>query len=657
VKNTKPLAVSQSSHDKMAFARNESHATELPSPTAADPRRRLRIIFLAIAAAMLVVLGRAAQLELTQGAAFRAAARRQAEQPARQPPKPRGRILSRDGVVLAEDRELRAVAVNYRWLQEPADAAWLRAAASRGLAKAERRDPQRLAEAEATVLAEREAMCRELARLCGLSWEQWTARRQRIQTRVQRIAESHNRRLQAARAAQRDASWTGRLRRLLFDEPPPRETVAEELDWHVMAEDAPAEAIAAIENNPDRFPGAKILSVRRRTYPQATLAAHLLGHLGPGREDESLVGVAGVERQYEAELRDGDLNLSIDYRLQRAAEEFLSAASGAERGGAIAVMDVRDGALLALASAPAFDPNLFIADRRGELPALLNAPSHPLLNRATQMVLPPGSAFKPLAAVALLETGTVSPQAEFFCKGYLRASDRLRCEMFARQGIGHGRVTLADALAQSCNVYFFHHAERMGGGPLVAWAERFGFGRPSGVDLPGEAPGNLPGMSKEKPITIAEARMMAIGQGELTATPLQMLRMIAAVANGGRLVVPRVREERGERRGEREKSKPKTQEPRPFAAIREGLLRVVSDPRGTAHDAAYIESIAIAGKTGTAEVGGGRPPHAWFVGYAPADEPKAAFVIVLEHGGDAAATAAPIARRLALKMDQLGLLQ
>ena len=161
------------------------------------------------------------------------------------------------------------------------------------------------------------------------------------------------------------------------------------------------------------------------------------------------------------------------------------------------------------------------------------------------MALPPGSAFKVVTAVALLESASVDPEKAFFCQGYLHQPDRQRCEIYVRQGVGHGDVTLADALGVSCNVYFFHFAGLMGPRPLVAWAERFGFGRPTGVDLPGEAVGTLPSPENIRQLEghawrTADTQSMAIGQGSLTATPLQMVRMMAAVANGGRLVTPHV---------------------------------------------------------------------------------------------------------------------
>jgi penicillin-binding protein 2 len=411
------------------------------------------------------------------------------------------------------------------------------------------------------------------------------------------------------------------------------------------------------------------------------------------------------------------VELTLDVRLQRTAEQLLQSALQRQAiaqhvaqppsavakpsaaaddlhsrgrlghttepaGGAIVVMDVSTGTIVAAASAPKFDPNLFAQGDNERLVALLADRASPLVNRVCQMAIPPGSTFKTLTAVALLESATVSPTERFACQGYLHEPDRQRCDIYVRQGVGHGEVTLADALAVSCNVYFFHFAELMGPRPLVQWAQRFGFGRPTGVDLPGEAAGTLPspenipverisirsngpnGMNsvlRGRTWRTADTQSLSIGQGALTATPLQVLCMMAAVANGGRLVTPHVANRVRARThaagaDDREDRVRASTHPTTLQVIRDGLRRVVADTKGTAHDTVYIESIAVAGKTGTAETGGDRASHAWFAGYVPAEEPKLAFVIVLEHAGDAATAAGPVAKRLVVRMEQLGLL-
>jgi penicillin-binding protein 2 len=327
-------------------------------------------------------------------------------------------------------------------------------------------------------------------------------------------------------------------------------------------------------------------------------------------------------------------------------------------------MDVGNGEILAAASAPRFDPNVFVGDDSAKRQNLLSDPAHPLFHRAIQMALPPGSVFKTVTAVALLESAGLDPAAVFHCQGYLKQPDRQRCAIYVHHGVGHGDVTLAEALAESCNVYFFHHAEHLPPHDLVDWALRLGFGQLSGVDLPGEARGNLPNPDAGRNVPghgwhVADTQAMSVGQGKLTATPLQVLRMMAAVANGGVMVSPHVV------RPDRAADDHASNRPQPvpglsyatLASIRAGLLRAVVDEEGTAHAALYLEQISIAGKTGTAEIGEGQLDHAWFAGYVPADRPRYAIVVVLERAGNASSTACPVARRLVLRMLETGLLE
>jgi penicillin-binding protein 2 len=739
----------------MFFDWQQFQRSNAVTPAVVDPRRRMLICLVGFAALLLLVFGRIVQLEVSHGAGFRAEAMRPIEKTIVLPA-PRGRILARDGTVLAYDRTIHALAVEYRWLQEPPDERWLRNTVRSRLPKSDRKNAAKVAAENAKLLAERGDLAKRLAKLCGLSPEQWNARTRKIQSRIERIAESANLRRPAAvaEAEKADDSWAIRVRRLLLDDPPtPRIVVKEELEPQVVVEDVAPAVVSEISGHGDRYPGTKIVDLTRRTYPKTTLAAHVLGHLGARDEkdptgQESLpkapvgqtkapvgqtflsaepVGRMGVEKQYEADLqgrpgtaieqtdRSGrlvtsyrraepvagrDVELTIDLPLQQTAEQLLNgalqrramsspyssrSARGTDRNrpphaereeygpektpdpfsGAVAVMDVRSGAILAVASAPAFDPNLFAGDDEERLTALLSDPLKPLFDRLSHMAIPPGSAFKTLTAVALLESGAVQPETPFSCRGYLHHPDRQRCEIYVRQHIGHGEVTLAEALAVSCNVYFFHFAGRMGPRPLIDWAERFGFGRPTGIDLPSEAAGTIPCPENIRDLEghtwrTTDTQSMAVGQSSLAVTPLQMLRMMAAVANGGWLVTPHVARGQGAEvrgQGARDEGRQRvavTQ--RTLHAVREGLLRVVADPNGTAHGTVYIKSTAIAGKTGTAETGEDRLSHAWFVGYAPADEPKVAFVVVLEHAGGAATAAGPVAKRLVVRMEQLGIL-
>jgi len=722
------------------------HAEKGAPPRASDSRRRIRICLAGFLGLLAMVFGRVVQLEWTQGAAFRYQAGRPIEV-RHGVPGVRGRILARDGTVLARDEEKPALAVHYRWLQEPPDPRWLRLTARSRLSRRERTDPDRVAAEEARLHAERAEVMRGLARLAGLSADEWQRRSQRIQARVERISDSVNRRRFAAGNVERardgrgepprPPTWLGRLGscvldflRASMDEPPARRMiVAEELDYHVVAEDVPLAVVAEIQSRPDRYPCVQIVHRARRAYPQGRLAAHVLGYVGavPSREaggrdlhhPDDRVGRTGIELQYDRLLRGTrgeavewtdrsgriltsyrqrepgigrDVVLTLDTQLQRAAEELVESArhrraalqaEGEPAGAAIVVMDVRNGAILAAASAPAYDPNVFAGGEASEIEPLMHDPAHPLFDRVLQMAIPPGSVFKTVSAMALLEASAVAPTEPFFCRGYLHHPDRWRCAIFTRHASGHGEVNLADALAQSCNVYFFHHAGRMGPEPLVRWASRFGIGRTTGVDLPYESSGTLPMPStiveiEGHPWRAADTQALAIGQGSLRVTPLQVARMMAAVANGGRLVTPHLACALGLPELPADATAADGTEPAEpaepgddplrvapavaipdldagtLAAVREGLERVVSDPSGTAYATVALDSVAIAGKTGTAETGPGRAEHAWFAGYAPAHRPQVAFVVVVEHGGDAASGAGPIARRLVDRMQRQG---
>jgi penicillin-binding protein 2 len=328
------------------------------------------------------------------------------------------------------------------------------------------------------------------------------------------------------------------------------------------------------------------------------------------------------------------------------------------------VIDVHSGEIVAAASAPRFDPGVLTGADSARREALLVDPAHPLFHRAIQMALPPGSVFKTITAVALLESAGLDPAAAIYCRGYLKQPDRQRCAIYVRHGTGHGDVTLAEALAESCNVYFFRHAENLSPQTLADWAERFGFGRQTLIDLPGEARGTVPAPDSIRRLEghdwrTADTQTMSIGQGSLTATPLQVVRMMAALANGGLLVAPHVVRQDASLAGHA----PLPARPVPgltdstVTAIRAGLLRTVTDTEGTAHDSLFLSEVSVAGKTGTAVITEGQPEHAWFAGYIPADRPRYAMVVVLERAGNASTSACPVAKRLVLRMLELGLLE
>jgi penicillin-binding protein 2 len=305
----------------------------------------------------------------------------------------------------------------------------------------------------------------------------------------------------------------------------------------------------------------------------------------------------------------------------------------------------------------------------------------PFFPRVTQMTIPPGSVFKILTAIAVLESRRIDPDEPFFCQGYLDRPDRNRCYIYRHYGVGHGEMTLSSAVCESCNVYFFNAARELGPGVIAEWAARFGLGAPTGAEVPGERAGHLPRTDRQGAIIGEQwyggsTLQLAIGQASLTVTPLQIARLVAAIANDGFLVTPRFVSPAASEPGSPVSSGVSEVQlaafysgrPTPSAEripglsqetlqrVREAMFLVVGSPDGTGRRAA-VEGIAIAGKTGTAEVGGGRNDHAWFVGFVPADAPRYAFAVVLEHGGSGGATAAPLAKSFIESMADAGLLR
>jgi penicillin-binding protein 2 len=448
-----------------------------------------------------------------------------------------------------------------------------------------------------------------------------------------------------------------------------------------------------------------------------------------GYEVGDPIGRSGIERAYDAEIhgrrglrrivrnrhgeilhsemlrppvRGADVVLACHSRLQQQAESLLDAAIAGDadagsaplsaeqlaqsgeppaaprpQGGCLVALDVRTGRVLAAAAAPRFDLRLLVDHDPQEWDAVVNDPREPFFPRMTQMTVPPGSVFKTLTAIALLESGRIDPDAPVHCRGYLDEPDRDRCLIYRHYGVGHGDMDLAAALCQSCNVYFFTAARILGPQPIHDWAARFGLGRTTGIDVPGERSGNLPSPERRsgaEPWHPGTTLQLSIGQGKLTTTPLQVARMMAAVANDGYLVTPRFVIDRPQTAPPLESATGVTLaafesfddasapveripglSPATLARVREGLRMVVEHPRGTGRTV-RMDEISIAGKTGTAEVGGGRPDHAWFAGYAPAEQPRVAFVVVLEHGGSGGRAAAPLARRFVQAMLDTGTL-
>lgn len=688
------------------------------------------------------VLARVVSLELTYGDEQRAEAARPLERRTLEPAL-RGRILAADGTVLAHDEACTALAVHYRWLEEPVNAAWLRRQTLARLSRRDARDAAKRARAQDEVVQQRLEFRQQLSLLTGLALAELDARFAQVQQRVERIAADVRRRRQqrvaeseAVALAVQELPWWQRAAHSALGLLQPSETfdpdepvvVAEETDYHLVVDRLPIEAIAAIEEQPTLFRGARLTTRVERRYPRGELAAHALGYATrsqPTAADRPEAikqrGQMGLERHYESLLagtpaviaetseRTGrllsrqaertaapgrDLTITLDPALQHAAEALLDEAlqrhwrgednkSIAPTGGAIVALDVHTGSVLGLASGPRFNAQQFAAADATALRAALDDRRKPLFDRSIKMAIPPGSTFKVVTSLALLDAPDFRAREPFDCQGYWEQPDRLRCQLFRRQGIGHGPTALSDALARSCNVYFFHYSTALGLNPLATWAERLGLGKPTGVDLPGEATGNVPESAVTEASTaaarLAERTMtqaVSIGQGTLTVTPIQMAALMAAIANGGRRVQPHLLRgispvtEGVVRDGDTSTNDPALAaldavaagsgepidrlSPAMLAEVRRGLQRVVADPEGTAHQTVYLDEVSIAGKTGTAETGAGQADHAWFAGYAPADQPRVALVVVLEHGGGAAEVAGPVVKKLVQRLDRLG---
>ncbi|MBN1596547.1 penicillin-binding protein 2, partial [candidate division FCPU426 bacterium] len=442
---------------------------------------------------------------------------------------------------------------------------------------------------------------------------------------------------------------------------------------------------AVIEEHRPELQGVVVLTESRRHYKYNQLGFHVLGYVGEISEHElalregyqaaDIIGQSGVEKVYDHYLkgRNGwlhievdalgrqmgilgreapwtghNLVLTLDRKLQERAEEILG-----DSKGVIIVEDVRTGEILALVSFPAFDPNQFawgLSRRAWE--KLRQNPDYPLTNRVTQGLYPPGSLFKVVTLLASLEEQLVGPAQTFQCKGvFWIATWPYRCW----QDRGHGHVNALRSLVESCDIYYYHLGLRIKVDRLGKWARAFGYGHPSGIDLPNELSGLVPSAQwKERtqnmPWFPGNTVMMSIGQGYILSTPMQMLNTIAATANRGVIFRPHLLKEVQSRSGRLiHEVKPEMMykvnaSPKNWDLVQKGLLGVVQSPRGTGR-LARIAGIKVAGKTATAQNPHGED-HAAFAAYAPADKPEIAVLVYLENAGGGGAMAAPLARQI-----------
>lgn len=487
----------------------------------------------------------------------------------------------------------------------------------------------------------------------------------------------------------------------------------------ILAHDVPREVAFRIEEEHLDLPGVVVQIEAQREYMGGPLLSHIIGYVGPIPEEEAesylegtdrdyepndLVGLIGVELTFEEELRGKkgrkhvevdvagrevrtvgtamdpqpgyNLTLTIDLDLQQAATEALQegmTAAGSQSGVVVA-MDPQTGEILALVSLPSYDDNLFIGGISPEdYQALQDHPHHPLVDHALTGQYPPGSTFKIIGAAAGLEEGIINRQTLINDPGVIWLPNKyapddptlaqpFRCWLET----GHGLLNVVQAIAYSCDVFFYKltggYQEFSGLGlpTLAYYARLFGLGSPTGINLPGESEGLIPSEDWKR-LTYGETWVtgdtynMAIGQGYILTTPLQMLNATATVANGGTLYRPQIVREVRDPEGNivrpfrKEVIRQFPIAPENLALVQEGMRAAVAWGTGWK---ANLPGVAVAGKTGSAEYPGPRdregklPTHAWFVAYAPAEDPEIALVVFIEGGGEGSVTAAPVAARI-----------
>lgn len=455
-----------------------------------------------------------------------------------------------------------------------------------------------------------------------------------------------------------------------------------------------------------QFPGVTVTPYLTRNYPFGDEFAHVVGYVGRIDEKEQArldpdryagtthVGKTGLEKEYEALLHGTpgyelvevnanqrplrvlqrvpakpgkNLYLTIDQRLQRAT----IAAFQGQTGAAVAI-DPRNGAVLAMVAVPSFDPNLFVNGiSQADYSALLDNPEKPLLNRAMRGGYPPGSTVKPFLGLGGLELGlrkatdTVLSTGTYYIPGSSRGyRDDTR--------YGAGRVNLMQAITRSVNTYFYSLAYQMGIERFDQWMGKFGFGSPTGIDLPDETGGVLPSpewkrKTFKQPWYPGETVISGIGQGYWMVTPLQMAHALATLADGGRAFTPHLLAATSNGLNAPAQPRPQpapvqlTHDPADIAAVKQGMLGVVNSPFGTAKGLGEGFPYLIAGKTGTAERYSrtsdaydtnrnaqylAERHRAWFICFTPAEHPQIAIAVVLEHGAWGGSAAAPIARKM-----------
>jgi len=478
----------------------------------------------------------------------------------------------------------------------------------------------------------------------------------------------------------------------------------------LVRDDLTWDQVARISLNLLDLPGADIDTGEVRAYPYGPATSHALGYVGPvseseaenGGDDDGLlsipgfrIGKSGIEKEYDRRLRGeaGNVQLEVNAhgrvvrQLSRAApvagadarltldiglQQFTYRRLAETEGSAAVVLDVTTGAVRALVSFPGFDPNLFTYGIPQKDWDRLNNDIHaPMLDKVCDGVYAPGSTFKPVVAMAGLEDDLVDPAATVYCPGYLDLGNyRFHCWKHG----GHGHVNMHQAITESCDVYFYTIGRKIGIDRIQAMAQRFGLNHRLGVDLPHESSGLVPSAEWKMakfgvPWQPGETLVAAIGQGYTLVTPLQLAMVAARLANGGRAITPHLL---GRPPGAPPAPAPAMGlDPANLAIVQSAMTAVVNEPFGTAYRGRITEpGMAMAGKTGTAQVRriteaerrkGILPEdkipwqdrdHSLFMGFAPVGAPRYAVAVVVEHGGEGAHKAVPIAHDIMLECEK-----
>ncbi|MBN1869977.1 MAG: penicillin-binding protein 2 [Candidatus Omnitrophica bacterium] len=458
----------------------------------------------------------------------------------------------------------------------------------------------------------------------------------------------------------------------------------------VVAEDIGRDKAIILEENKYLYPSLIVQEGFRRSYPLGKNSAHVLGYVGKinrvqkekfkeyGYSPQSMIGYSGVEEYYDAYLKgeEGglqievnsrgqqvqllslkepatgqDIRLTIDSDIQQIAMDVLEGKTGV-----IIVMDMANGEVLGMTSVPAYDPNVFVdVKEQSQIARLFNNSSAPLLNRAIKGLFPPGSVFKVPVAIGGLDSRKITMHTTYHCDGsYEVGGMTFRCTH------AHGPENLIESLAHSCNIYYYRLGLVLGADMIQQYARQLGLGSLTHIDLPYEESGHVPSrrqrsLRKKEQWYTGDTLNLSIGQGGLLVTPMQMIRMMATVANSGMELQPHVIKAIGgitvdqyDLKGDIKISR------EALETVQKGMREAVTNYSGTAH-ALDLPELYVAGKTGTAQTSGDQLSHAWFVGYAKGEARNIAFCVFLEHG-DSSQNACLAARELLLGMQAKDLL-